>query len=778
MTPFYTFLFGLLLLGLFAWYFFADSPRSKRILGSVLTVLLTAFCIQSTMPLKEKIVLGLDLKGGSSFLLRLVAEPGQVITKDKQEQAVEVIRKRIDAMGMTEPVITPTGTDRITVQVPGLAPEQIAQVRERLAKVARLEFRLVHWESAQKVPQIEQGLAVVDPGYRIETYNEKIRGKDIQIKMLVKIKPDLGGESVVNAHAFYDQRGPGVALKFDKEGGEKFDALAEANQGHQFAIVLDGEIQSAPTINEKHYGGQAVITGHFNETEARNLASVLENPLSTPVVIEEQRVVSPTLGADSIRSGVYAGLLGLALTVLFILIFYQFAGIVATIALALNVVLIFGIMAMFGFTLTLPGIAGIVLTVGMAVDANVLIYERLKEELATGKSLRASLEGAYNKAFSAIFDANVTTLITAGILFWKATGSVKGFAVTLTVGIISSMFTALLTTRNMFAWLMEAKLIKRLGMLTLFGETKFDFLGKRIPATLLSLVLILGTFAIIGVKGKSTLGVDFQGGDLVNIQAKPDTTLAQIRDALTPMGYGDSLIQPEQLTGAAMQNFSIRVPLETGEKVAAQLQTALPDAGITMGSLDRVGPVVGKELAKGSLYALALSMVGILIYVSFRFEFSFAVGAIVAVIHDVVITLGILAILGHEYSLITVGAILTIAGYSINDTIVVFDRIREGLQNKRKGTIEEIMNASINETLSRTLLTGGTTLLSLLALYIFGGVVLKDFALIILVGILVGTYSSIYIAAPIVLWWSGRKAGGLIAEVRRPAEEAGSTSGV
>jgi len=784
MSPFWTFLFGLGLLALFAWYFFTDSDRRKRWLGTALGVLLVAFCIGEVIPLKSipanpetgqpeivgKLKLGLDLEGGSSFLIRLVREGDKEIGPDTQGQAVEVIRKRVDQFGVGEPVITPQGTDRILVQIPGLDPAGIAQAREQLQKVAKLEFKLVHPQSDQILDAAERGEGIIPPDFRVETYKDEVQGKEIESKILVKKSADLDGSVVQGAHAFYDQRGYGVALNFDSKGADLFGKLTQANVGERFAIVLDGEVQSAPVIQEPIHGGQATITGRFSEEEARNLASVLENPLSTPVAIEEERNVSATLGHDSIRSGVIAGLLGLGLTVVSVLLYYHIPGIIAIIGLTVNVILLFGLMAMFNFVLTLPGIAGIILTIGMAVDANVLIYERLREELQAGKSLSAAVQGAYSKAFSAIFDSNATTLITSAILFWQASGSVKGFAVTLTVGIIASLFAALLVTRNCFAWATSRFGLKRITMLDLSPKRIFDFMGKRRICAWISIAVLLGSIGFFALRGKKNFGIDFLGGDLLTLTATSSVQEADARKALGEIGRADSVIQRETVLDKEV--LTIRSPEGTGDQIASHLKAAFPEAGIEQTGLDRVGPVVGKELARGSLVALTLALFGILIYVSLRFEFSFALGALVALFHDVIITIGVLSILGRELNLIMVGAILTIAGYSINDTIVVFDRIREGLQAGAKGSIGEIMNRSINETLSRTILTGGTTLLSVAALYFFGGPVLREFALAILIGVLVGTYSSIFIASPVVLWWSQRKGGSLMHEVRRSQAEA------
>src|SRR5438093_199632 len=333
--------------------------------------------------------------------------------------------------------------------------------------------------------------------------NEKPREE----RLLVKKKADLGGEHVSHASAGYGNVGWGVRLDFDSEGAKRFGDITAANVGHRFAIVLDGGIQSAPVIKTAIYGGNAVISGgRMGEEEARSLASVLENPLQTPVSVEEERSVSPTLGLDSIRSSIFAGLIGLAITLVFVMIYYKFAGLIANLVLIVNIILLMGALTMFNFVLTLPGIAGIILTIGLAVDASVLIYERLREELALGKSLKIALQTAYEKAFSSILDANVTTLITAAILFWKASGPVKGFAISLTLGILASLFTALIVGRNLFGWVVDTGKVKRISMLHLISSKHINFLGKGFLAAMLSLALLIAWATAFVVRGDRNFG--------------------------------------------------------------------------------------------------------------------------------------------------------------------------------------------------------------------------------------------------------------------------------
>jgi len=784
MTPALTFFIGLVMLVLFGWYFATDQGLRKRLLALTLTVLLIAFSITTIWPPQKKIALGLDIQGGTSFLIRL--KPGEKqLNKAMLDQAVEVIRKRVDYFGASEPIISPVGNDRILVQIPGLDTAKIQEARDQLSRVAKLEFRLVYPDNGERLRAIDAGKEVIPPEYRIEVYKyasdgaamknefgETIPGtqKPKEERLLVKKKADLGGDRVSGSNAYYGNEGWTVQLKFDSEGAKKFGQITEQYKGHRFAIVLDGVIQSAPVIRDAIYGGDAVITGRFTEEEARGLASVLENPLQTPVSIEEERSVSPTLGMDSIRASILAGLVGLVITLVCVAIYYKIPGLVANFTLIINLILLIGALTMFRFVLTLPGIAGIILTIGLSVDASVLIYERLREEMALGKSLKVAMKAAYEKAFSSIFDANVTTLITAAILFWKASGPVKGFAIALTLGILASLFTALIVGRNFLGWFVDTGRLNRISMLHLISSKNINFLGKGFIACMCSLALLLAGAMSFYVRGDRNFGVDFRGGDLVTMSAPNKIDIGQVREALKPIGFADASIQESAQGGKSY--ITVRTPLNTSDKVEKQIIQTMPNAGFKVEGSERVGALVGGELAKNSLIALGLGILGILIFVTFRFELSFAVGAIVALLHDVLITVGMFSLLGRELTLTMVGAVLTIAGYSINDTIVVYDRIREGLASGRRGTIEQIMNESINQTLSRTILTSTVTLIAIVCLFLFGGAVLRDFSLAIIIGVVVGTYSSIFIASPIVLWWTRARGGGATALRREVTQKA------
>jgi SecD/SecF fusion protein len=782
MGPAFTFFAGIALLVLFGWYFATEKDRVRRMLGTVLTIAVTAFCLSSTYPPFDqkrpdgtvirpgKIHLGLDLRGGTSFLIRLEPAASQdgskrAITKSMVEQAMEAIRKRVDQFGVSEPIITPQGTDRILVQIPGLDAAKIQEARDQLSRVAKLEFRLVYPDNGEKLKAIDEGKDVIPPEFRIESYKMQREGeKPIDERLLIKKKADLAGDHVSSAAASYEKDGWVVHMRFDAEGAKRFGDITAANVHHRFAIVLDGAVQSAPVIQDAIYGGDAQITGRFGEEEARGLASVLENPLQTPVKIEEERQVSASLGSDSIKSGIYSGIAGFALVVVFMLIYYRLVGLIADIALLINCIMVVGALGMFNSVLTLPGIAGLILSLGIAVDANVLIYERLRDEIKQGKSLRIAIDTSYRKAFSAIFDAHVTQFLTAAILFWLASGPVKGFALTLTIGIVASMFSSLLVTYTCFSWAFSLKLLKRVSMLHLIRSKGFDFLGHARKFVFASAVIALLSVGVLCLRGERNLGADFRGGDLLVLSASHKLTPDQVRSALANSGFQNSVIQSEKVANRDL--ISIRADSGAADKIKARLTEALPNVGLKFEQTDHVGALVGKELATKSALALALGLIGIFVYISFRFGTSFAVGSLVALAHDLIITLGIFALTGRELSLIMVAAVLTIAGYSINDKIVVFDRIRSGLRDRLSGSVAEVMNTSINDTLSRTILTGGTVLLTVLALYFFGGPVLNDFAFSFLVGVIVGTYSSIFIASPIVLWWL-RARGGRETALRR-----------
>ena len=713
-----------------------------------------------------KIKLGLDLQGGTQFLVSLntnklvhVGTNGIATPMEDNEkshlvsQAAEVLRKRVDKLGVAEPIIQPAGATHILIQLPGLGQAQQDEARKNIQKAAYLEFRLVHPDSARMIAQKE--VPPAPPGYEI--LKEKRKASDgsetiTEVVVEKKLARGLTGKNIKRAFPNRDAMSgtPEIDFVLDSEGATKFGEVTSENIGHQLAIVLDGELYSAPVIQGAILQGRGQITGNFTVEEAYSLANILENPLETPVTIEASVQVDPTLGADSIASGVWAAVIGTLLVAAFMLIYYHRCGLLASIAMIINLVILLGMMCSIGATFTLPGIAGIVLTVGMAVDANVLIYERLREEMAIGKSMRGAIAAAYDKAFGTIFDSHSTTLISAIILIYMGTGPVKGFGVTLTIGVALSLFTALVVTRLIFDFLLSKGMLNKIGMLHLIKNPNWDFMKFAKPAFITTWVIILiGMGYGIFVRGHNVAGIDFAGGDAVTMEFTGQKVgVDQLRHALDKVGEVQIQYQKGQ-----KDMLQVVAPFGKGDSVTNTLATAFPQSSFHQVGRDQVGATVGIEIQKTAIIAAFLSLFGILIYVALRYEFSFSVGAVLAIIHDVLMTLGIFFISGRQLNATSVAAILTIIGFSINDTIVIFDRIREDLKLGMRGTFKEVMNKALNQTLSRTLITSGTVFLSTSALYLFGGGVINDFAFMFLVGIITGTYSSIYIASALVLWW-------------------------
>ncbi|MCS7049666.1 MAG: protein translocase subunit SecD [Verrucomicrobiae bacterium] len=710
--------------------------------------------------------LGLDLRGGTSFKLRLdlsnIDPEGHASAR---QQAIEIIRKRIDRFGVSEPLIQPEGADRIVVQIPGLSQEQRLEARRTLERTAYLEFRLVHPQNETLLRDEATDPAFVPPvGYQKLTEVVRTReGRDIQRTYYVRIKPELTGKHVRRAYVQFDEIGrPYVLLEFDSEGADIFARITRANVGRQLAIVLDGELYSAPVINEEIVGGRAQITGQFTRAEASQLANVLENPLEAPVQIIEERGVDPSLGRDSIEAGMRAAVLGALAVVVIMLAIYWLAGVVATVALALNLLLLMGALATFKFTLTLPGIAGIVLTIGMAVDAAVLIFERIREELAANKSLRAAITAGFQRAFIVIFDSNLTTILTAMILIWLGSGPVQGFGVVLATGLVVNLFAAVFFMRLIFDAAVESGTLRAFRVLRVIPKTNINFLAVRHVAFVASWLLIAVGLVVFVKRGGldvghgAIYGIDFSGGDMVSLRFTQKIDPTQIRQSLERQQIFDALIQYQgDVAGGGKDALVLKLPEGTAEKVIAALRADFPQAEFQVASTERVGAVVGAELLREALWAVVVAMFVIMIYVAFRFgELAYGLGALIALAHDVLMSLAWFCLTGRTFSLPVVAALLTIIGYSINDTIVVFDRIREN-RKLSAGRLDyfTLINRSLNETLSRTLLTVATTLAAALALYVFGGRVINDFAFTFLVGIITGTYSSICIASPIVLWF-------------------------
>jgi len=713
-----------------------------------------------------KIKLGLDLQGGSSFLVEMdtnvlfAADTNNIrqqseVTSAALSQAIEVLRKRIDRFGVAEPVIQSAGGNRILIQLPGLSQADKDSAIASISKTAFLEFRMVHENS----DAIIQNGEPVPPGYELLKHFEQLPNNQSRLEQVIakkKAENGLSGDIVKSSMVVRSQLGdPQIDFTLTDFGAKRFGETTRENIGHRLAIVLDGELCSAPNIQSAIETGSGQITGTYTLEAAQELANVLQNPLKAPVKIVYSSDVGATLGKDSIASGIKASVYGVLFVSLFMFIYYRFAGLTANVALITNIIILLGVMCSIGTTFTLPGIAGAVLTVGMAVDANVLIYERIREELAKGKSLKGAIDAGYARAFGTIFDSHVTTLISSIILIFMGTGSIKGFGVTLTIGVAASLFTALVVTRLIFNFLLDRNLIKSLSMFHLIKSSKVDFMKIATPLALATTIFTVGSIGFGISRGDKLFGVDFVGGDSTMFTYAQKLDEKAIREVLTTIGEKDAQIQYQK--GDSMETLLVTTASGTSDKVEKLLAEKLPDAKYHAIGRQQVGATLGKEIQQSAIVASLMAMFGILVYVAFRYEFSFAVAAVIAVFHDVLFAIGAYcianAVSGRQFNATVVAAVLTIIGFSINDKIVIFDRIREDLKLGVRGSFRDVINQALNQTLSRTIITSGTVLIATGCLFVWGGGVINDFAFTFLIGIIVGTYSSIYIASVIVLKW-------------------------
>jgi len=717
--------------------------------------------------------------------LSLNREEIDFIKKNAVVQSLEIIRNRIDQFGVAEPVIIRQGTDEIVVQLPGVKdPERALSL---IGQTAQLEFKLLDEESAldpwQLVSQAQNSgkwqwgesrkklnLALqnqLPEGTEIylERNIDKQTGRETQTPLLIKSQVMMTGEMVKNAQvrvggSFNE---PYVGLDLTGRGGRIFAQVTEKNVGKRFAIILDEVVRSAPVIREKILGGSAQITGNFTYEEATDLAIVLRvGALPAPVEIIQNLTVGASLGKDSIDRGLMSGFVGAVLVMVFMIFYYRMSGVIANFGLVLNIFFLFGGLAAVGATLTLPGIAGIILSIGMAVDANVLIFERMREEFALGKSVKSGVEGGYDKAFWTIIDSQVTTLITALALFLFGTGPIKGFAVTLTFGIIFNLISTLFGTRLVYDVLHAKRLLKPFGFFQFITTPNFDYMKLKKYSFALSGVLVLvGLVAFVQIgRGKANLGVDFSGGILVQYKAEQPFTLQEVRKLLAEKGLeGVDLQKVENEYRLIVRMKKSEEQVENlGKKISTIFNENMAEKQFVMESQEAIGSSVSEVLRNKALQAIAISLFGVIFYLAMRFDLSFGVAAAIATFHDVMVVLGVCWLLNIEITLLIVTALLTLAGYSLNDTVVVFDRIRENLKKAEQGTLKVreyplVINLSINEVLSRTILTVLTTALALFSLFFLGGSVIHDFSFALLVGLLVGTYSSVFVASPVLSLW-------------------------
>ena len=722
---------------------------------------------------------------GQAYLdLALKDKEVNYIEDNAVSQSLEILRNRIDQFGVSEPMLVKQGKDEIVVQLPGIKDPERAL--ELIGRTAQLQFKLVDSESTVDLPAlIDQAIASgrlkknfshhelnlalkgslpPDDEVYFERKVDRESGQVTMLPMLLKKRTLMTGSmlktAAVEISGPYNE--PAVELTLNSRGAMVFDEITRANVGRQLAIILDDIVQSAPVIRERISGGKAQITGSFTTEEAHDLAIVLRaGALPASVDIVQNLTVGPSLGRDSIHAGIASAILGMFLVVAFMILYYRLSGLIADLALLLNLILMMAALSLFRATLTLPGIAGVVLSIGMAVDSNVLIFERMREEFALKKPFHSAVAGGYDKALWTIVDSHITTLITAFALFLFGTGPIKGFAVTLSIGVIFNLFTALYGTRAVYDYLHFSRRIKALHFLQIIKNSRIDFIGLRKAAFLLSsLLVILGLLAFVQIqRGKANLGVDFAGGTMLQFKAQKHFDLAEIRKALNRRNLTDYELQ--DVPGQNILIVRIKQSQQSigaaADQVTSALVQELPDKGFVVESKAEIGAAVSQDLKHAALIAIAISLAGIIIYLGWRFDLRFGIAAAVATFHDVLTVLGIFYLLNKEITLLVVTALLTLAGYSLTDTVVVFDRIRENLKKKGKSDLGQVINQSINEVLSRTLITSGTVLMVLIALLLTGGVLLRDFALALTIGVVVGTYSSVFVASPLVYIWPARK---------------------
>lgn len=720
----------------------------------VLSVLAGAGALVLTKPAR----LGLDLRGGTQIVLEAKETADRALTEDTLVRTVEVLRRRVDQLGVSEPSLQRSGSERIIVELPGVTdPEQALEV---IGRTAQLTFHPVQGVAQRQPKQsddnISDGAVLPDEG-----------GGFLRLGPAA-----LTGDAVGDAEAVVDtQAGANwqVSVSFRDEGGNQWtEVTAEAacapvgSPQRRVAIVLDDRVISSPEVDPSVQcdqgisGGPTSITGGFSGEEAKELALLIRaGALPVPVEVVEQRTVGPTLGDAAIDASIQAALIGGLLTIGYVIVYYRLLGVLAGIALLVYGLLSYAALLAIGATLTLPGIAGFVLAIGMAVDANVLVFERGKEEFAAGKKVRSGVLGGFKKAWSAIVDSNATTVLAAVILFFLASGAVRGFGITLTIGVIVSMFTALVVTRVLVEVVLRGRRFAQPGLLGLnvgsglrrrLEERPIDIMSRsKVWFAISATVLAIAVFGLV-TRGLN-YGLEFTGGRLIEYQTAGEVNLDDLRSRLADEGLPRAIVQE---TGEG--HVAVRAGVLSEEDEDAVATAITESAGSATEVRDEfIGPTIGDELRRKAAIALALGLGAQLLYLAIRFRWTYGASAVVALFHDVVILLGIFAWFGKDIDGVFIAALLTVIGYSINDSVVVFDRIREQRSLRPKESLTVVANEAALQTVPRTINTGLGALFILVSLYFLGGETLTDFALALIGGILIGTYSSVFTAAPVAI---------------------------
>lgn len=694
--------------------------------------------------------------GNGTVTLTLTDAHRDALQHDAVTQSLDIVHRRLDETGMVEPSIMRQGEDSIVVQLPGISDPQ--RVKDLLGTTAKMNF---HWLADTRSNDVmELPGQVAGERYRVER-QIAMEGRHVRhANMVLQAQTGL----------------PVVNFVLDQAGGRLFGDMTQDNIGRALAVVLDDKVITAPVIRSAITTGSGEISGGFNAVEATDLAMLLRaGALPAALDVIEERNVGPSLGSDSIRMGLVTGLIGAGLVLIFMAAIYGSWGLIAWLGLSINMGLIFGVLSLLGATLTLPGIAGLILVMGMAVDANILINERIRDELRQGKTAWLALENGFSKAYSTIIDSNVTTLIAISLLFLMGSGPVRGFAVTMGIGLLTSLFTAVAVTRVLMEWRIRLSAGKtlRVSGLALFdrlgdrysgGKRVINFMRASAAGLIVSAILSTAAVALL-VKPGLDFGIDFSGGTLLEVSA-PGTTIEQLRDSLLASGLNDVSVQEtgngDNLGLNGVSAYQLRQPVQNDtnnsaviEDIRAAVLQIAPDAEVLRS--DMVGPRVSGDFADLSILAVLLAGGGMLLYLWYRFENHFAVAAVTTIGLDLTKTLGFFVLAGVEFNLTAVAALLALIGYSVNDKVVVFDRIRENLRIKPDQDFAALVNRSISATLTRTVFTSSSTLVAILPMAMAGGSAVSSFALPMLFGIVISTSSSIFIAAPIVLYLGKRR---------------------
>jgi SecD/SecF fusion protein len=741
--------------------------------------------------------LGLDLRGGTQIVLETRDSPTVQADAESTNRALEVLRRRVDALGVAEPSIARSGDRRIIVELPGLQdPREAAKV---IGRTAQLTFHPVLGDATPDTAESPGPSAApsasspspsaspsAGPSAGADGATAGERTIDDESGQAIRIGPiALTGEGVQDASAELEQQGLGawtVAIDFNGSGGRTWGDLTgkaacapPGDPTRRVAILLDNRVISSPQVDPSVAcdvgipGGSTQITGDFTAEQAKDLAALVKGgALPVPVEVIEQRTVGPTLGAAAIDASAKAAVIGVVVTGLFILLVYRLVGGLATVALASYALISYAALVALGATLTLPGLAGFVLAIGMAVDANVLVFERAREEYAAmgRKSMRAALTIGFQKAWTAIIDSNVTTLLAAGLLFFLASGPVRGFGVTLSIGVLASMVSALVITRALTEWAVNRRaVIKRPGITGLdnIGRVR-EWITRRDPDLMrrrrlwLSISAAATLLALTGIFVRGlAFGVEFTGGRLVEYSTSSSLSIDDARAAVSDVGFPRAVVQTSGSDNSG-DNISVRTA-EMSNDQEAEVRAALAEesgAKVTKVRDELIGPSLGDELRQKALIALGVALVAQLLYLAVRFRWTFGGAAVLAMLHDVVIVTGVFAWMGKPIDGVFLAALLTVIGYSVNDSVVVFDRVREMRTKDRKSPFARIANTAVLQTIPRTINTGMGAIFILATLLVLGGDSLADFALALLLGILVGTYSSVFTATPLAVVFDQR----------------------